>query len=155
PQPGVNQTYLTPGGNPDGGDQYTGLDRFGRVVEQRWVNTNTSSNTDDFQYTYDQDGNVLTRTNGLNASFTEQYSYDNLNRLTSFTRGSHSQTWSLDTLGNWSSFTNDSSTQTRTANAQNQITAISGASLPTYDNNGNTKSDDAGNLYTYDAWNRL
>jgi YD repeat-containing protein len=54
PQNGVNQTYITPGGNPDGGDQYTGLDRFGRVVEQRWVNTNTSSNTDDFLYTYEQ-----------------------------------------------------------------------------------------------------
>src|SRR5439155_27283255 len=36
PQPGVVLSYNVPGGNPDGGDQYTGLDRFGRVVEQRW-----------------------------------------------------------------------------------------------------------------------
>jgi hypothetical protein len=25
--------------NGDGGDQYTGLDRFGRVVDQRWIIT--------------------------------------------------------------------------------------------------------------------
>ena len=35
------------------------------------------------------DGNRLTRSNVLNASFNEQYGYDNLNQLTSFTRGSH------------------------------------------------------------------
>ena len=125
------------------------------MVEQRWVNTNTNTNTDDFQYSYDEDGNLLTCTNGLNSNFNEQYSYDNLNRLTSFTRGSHTQTWGLDSLGNWSTFTNDSTTQTRTANAQNQITAISGATTPTYDNNGNTLQDDQNHSYVYDAWNRL
>jgi hypothetical protein len=29
-------TYYTSGGSGDAGDQYTGLDRFGRVVDQRW-----------------------------------------------------------------------------------------------------------------------
>jgi len=31
-------TYIKQTGEPvgDGGDQYTGLDRFGRVVDQRW-----------------------------------------------------------------------------------------------------------------------
>jgi len=33
PQPNVDLTYITAGGSGDGGDQYTGLDRFGRVVE--------------------------------------------------------------------------------------------------------------------------
>ena len=49
----------------DGGttDPYTGLDRFGRVVEVNWYNTSTSSSTDDFQYGYDQDGNVLYKNN--------------------------------------------------------------------------------------------
>jgi RHS repeat-associated protein len=156
PQSGVNQTYIIAGGNSDGGDQYTGLDRFGRVVEDRWVNTSNSTITDDFLYTYDRDGNRLTRSNGLNSSFNEQYGYDNLNQLTSFSRGtSHSQSWSLDAVGNWTSFTSDSSTQTRTDNVQNQITSISGATTPTYDNNGNTTTDQTGNTYTYDAWNRL
>jgi hypothetical protein len=36
-----------------------GLDRFGRVVDQNWYNTNTSSSTDNFQSGYDQDGDVL------------------------------------------------------------------------------------------------
>ena len=75
-------SYVIPGGNPDGGDQYTGLDRFGRIVEQRWLDThNNNAVSDDFLYSYDQDGNRLQRTNGLNSSFTEGYSYDKLNRL--------------------------------------------------------------------------
>src|SRR4029077_12167781 len=99
--------------------------------------------------------------------------YDNLNRLTAFERGvlsasggagtpldtiaspSHSQSWSLDALGNFSSVTTDATTQTRTANAQNEITSISGLTTPTYDNNGNTTKDQNGNTLVYDAWNRL
>ena len=154
PQNGVNQTYIIPGGNSDGGDQYTGLDRFGRVVEKRWVNVNTSTVTDDFLYSYDRDGNVLTRTNALNSSFTEQYSYDGLNRLVSFTRGSSTESWSLDAVGNWLSVTSAGSTQTRTFNSQNQITSISGASTPVYDANGNMMYDQTGTHYVYDAWNR-
>jgi hypothetical protein len=34
-QPNVDLTYITTGGSGDGGDQYTGLDRFGRVVDQK------------------------------------------------------------------------------------------------------------------------
>ena len=45
PQTGVNLTYIQQpgetGANTDGGDQYTGLDRFGRVIDQNWVNTTT------------------------------------------------------------------------------------------------------------------
>ena len=41
PQPDLTLTLVdTPG---DGGDQYAGLDRFGRVVDQRWVSTGTST----------------------------------------------------------------------------------------------------------------
>jgi len=152
PQSGVNQSYVISGGNPDGGDQYTGLDRFGRIVEQRWAKTSPSTITDDFLYAYDRDGNRLTRSNGLNSSFNEQYGYDNLNQLNSFTQGSHTESWTLDALGNWSGFTSDSSTQSRTFNAQNQLTSISGATTPTYDNNGNTILDETGKHYTYDAW---
>jgi hypothetical protein len=57
-------------------------------------------------------------------------------------------------VGNWTSFTNDGSTQTRSFNNQNQLTAISGATTPTYDPNGNTTLDETGKTYTYDAWNR-
>ncbi len=50
--------------------------------------------------------------------------------------------------------TTNGTTQTRTANAQNQYTAV-GSAAPTYDANGNTTTDTAGLKYTYDAWNRV
>jgi RHS repeat-associated protein len=181
PQPGIDLTYIKQTGeaNGDAGDPYTGLDRFGRVVDQRWILTSTGVATDRFQYGYDRDNNRLYRNNLVNTAFGELYhasgagyGYDNLNQLTGFARGvlsasvsggvldtiaspSHSQSWSLDALGNWSSFTSDSTTQTRTANQQNQITAISGLTTPTYDHNGNTTTDQSGKTLVYDAWNRL
>src|SRR5207245_5508528 len=69
-QPGVDLTYIDPnGGTGDAGDQYTGLDRFGRVVDQRWYNSSTSTYTDRFQYGYDRDNNRLYRDNLVNSSF--------------------------------------------------------------------------------------
>src|SRR5438552_8311571 len=156
PQPGMDQTYVKQTGeaNGDAGDQYTGLDRFGRVVDERWLNTTDGSSSDRFQYSYDRDGNRLSRSNAVNALFSEQYSYDNLNQLTSFARGTHTQTWNFDALGNWTSFTSDGNTQNRSHNQQNQITNAGGTVLA-YNNNGNTITDDKGQVYVYDAWNRL
>src|SRR5439155_17806471 len=59
PQPGVDLTYIKQSGesNADAGDQYTGLDRFGRVVDQRWLVTANGTHTDRFQYGYDRDSN--------------------------------------------------------------------------------------------------
>jgi RHS repeat-associated protein len=158
PQTGVNLTYISPNGSTgDAGDQYTGLDRFGRVADQLWLNSHTNSATDEFQYTYDRDSNVLTRNNTVNSAFSEQYNYDGFNQLISFSRtNGHSQSWNLDARGNWTSVTTDGNTQTRTANAQNQYTSVSGGNTPTYDNNGNLTTDPTnGNTYVYDAWNRL
>jgi RHS repeat-associated protein len=181
PQPGVDLTYIKQTGeaNGDAGDQYTGIDRFGRVVDQRWLNSSTLVATDRFIYGYDRDGNPLYRDNKVNAAFGELYhangpanGYDNLGQLTAFARGTlsdtnsdgipdtvaspaHSQSWTLDALGNWSSVTTDGSTQTRTANQQNQITSISGQTTPVYDANGNMTTDQTGKTLIYDAWNRL
>ena len=49
PEPNVNLSYfqLTTG-LPDGGVSYSGLDRFGRVIDQNWVHGSTS--TDRFQF---------------------------------------------------------------------------------------------------------
>src|SRR5439155_11587138 len=44
--------------------------------------------------------------------------------------------------------------QVRDHNRQNQITNVDGSPLA-YDNNGNTTTDDKGQAYVYDAWNRL
>jgi len=166
PEPGIDLTYIAQSGDLvcvspcDPGDQYTGLDRFGRVVDQRWIPTSSpQSPTDRFQYAYDRDSNRLTRTNAVNTLFNESYGYDSFNQLTSFSRGTHSQGWTLDNLGNWKSFTNDQTgppTETRTHNVQNQIVSIdAGLATPTYDANGNTKSDERNNSFSFDAWNRL
>jgi RHS repeat-associated protein len=157
PQPGVDLSYIKRAGeaNGDAGDPYTGLDRFGRIVDQRWLKSTTGSAVDRLQYTYDRNGNRLSRTNLINTAFSESYSYDNLNQLIGFTRGSHSRSWDYDAQGNWEGVTTNGSTQMRTHNAQNEITGISGATTPTYDANGNLTRDETGRQFVYDAWNRL
>jgi YD repeat-containing protein len=182
PLPGVDLTYIKQTGesNGDAGDQYSGIDRFGRIVDQRWLKTSTPTGTNDrFQYGYDRDGNRLYRDNLVNDSFDELYhangpsaGYDRLNQLTDFRRGalsdtnsdnvpdtvataSRSQNWDYDALGNWDSVTSDGGTQTRTHDKQNEITSVSGATTPTYDANGKLTKDETGKQFVYDAWNRF
>jgi hypothetical protein len=151
------------------------LDRFGRVVDQRWIVTANGTHTDHFQYGHDRDSNMLYRDNLLNNSFDELYhangasnGYDQLNQLTDFRRGalsdsnsdgipdtvttaSRTQGWSLDAVGNWTTLTTDGSPQARTHNSQNQVTRVGGSSL-TFDNNGNTSTDENGKTLSFDAW---
>ncbi|WP_020476098.1 MBG domain-containing protein [Zavarzinella formosa] len=151
----------------DAGDQYLGLDRFGRSVQQSWL-MGGDSLIDARQYGYDRDGNRLYMDNTTSPSNSELYSYDGLNQLSSFQRGTldetktgladtaqRSQSWDYDALGNFDSQTTDGVGQTRTANKQNEITSISGATTPTYDLDGNLTTDETGRTFTYDAWNRL
>ena len=150
---GIGLTYIG-GGTGDGGDQYTGIDRFGRVVDQRWVKNGTTD-VDRFTYAYDRNSNRTSKDNTLDSDFDETYAYDNLNRLTTFDRADgRDQSWALDTLGNSDTVTTDGTPQTRAHNAQNQLTNVGGASL-TFDANGNTTTDQNGNTLVYDAWNRL
>jgi RHS repeat-associated protein len=172
PQNNVNLSYIKQTGDTqainDGGDQYTGLDHFGRVIDQFWVNASTGAAVDRNQYGYNQDSDVLYRQNLVDAAMSELYAYDNLHQLTSFQRGtlnathngltgsaSRSQSWSPDALGNFTSVTTNGTQQTRTANQQNEITSISGSGTISYDANGNLTADGSGNTYVYDAWNRL
>ncbi len=67
---------------------------------------------------------------------------------------SNAQSWDYDAVGNWDSVTTNSTTQTRGANRQNEITSVSGAITPTYDNNGNQTKDENDNRFVWDAWNR-
>ena len=170
PQTGVNLTYISQTGQTgDAGDQYTGLDRFGRVVDQNWYDTNTATSTDDFQYGYDADGDVLYRAEPVaNAVFSELYQYDALNQLTAYQHGTlngtktgivgsptDSQSWGLDALGNFTSVTTDGTAQTAPPTSKTRSHGISGAGAVTYDANGNLTTDGSGNTYVYDAWNRL
>ena len=152
PQPAVDLTFLGTGPG-SGGDQYVGLDSFGRVIDQNWKKG--TSSTDRFTYTHDRNGNRLTKGNSVNTAFNESYSYDNLNQLTNFIRGSYAQSWDFDALGNFDSVTTAGTTQTRSHNKQNEITSVSGATSPTFDANGNMTKDETGKQYVYDAWNRI
>ncbi len=166
--------YSESGTTGEAGDPYTGLDRFGRIADQRWVDSSSTwVDLDRFQYGHDRNGNRLYEENLLDPSKSELYhdggGYDKLDRLTSFSRGtlngtkdgltgsaSRSQDWNLDALGNWDSVTDETSTtQTRTHDDQNRLTGVSGASSPTYSPNGEMLTDETGQTLAYDAWGRL
>jgi RHS repeat-associated protein len=169
PESGVDLSYVKLSGEStgDAGDQYTGLDRFGRVIDQRW-RTSSGTSVDRYQYGYDRNSNRTFRDNVVNTEFGEVYSYDGLNQLVNTQRGtldssktgvtgtpSLEQSWNYDALGNWNGATTNGTTQTRTHNQQNEITAVSGATTPTYDANGNMTTDETGKQFVYDAWNFL
>ena len=172
PQPVTMLTYLKQSGDPAmdtedsrfAGDQYTGLDRFGRVIDQRWMKGSTSF--DRYEYTYDLSGNIATK-DALGGGADEAYGYDGLRRLTGMARGTLSdrtiiyptgaESWQLDATGNPLSRTSGGSTvsTTGTYNQQNQTLSAGGTATPLYDANGNMTRDERGNIHEYDAWNRL
>ena len=160
PEVSTNLTYIG-AGTGEGGDKYVGLDRFGRVIDQRWVKGGTTD-MDRFQYGYDRNGNVQYKKNMVDGSFSELYhasgaanGYDPLNRLASFSRGvlsagndtianpSTTNTWSLDAMGNWASL--------GAVNSENQLTTNG----VTYDANGNMTTDHTSKGFVYNAWNQL
>jgi hypothetical protein len=58
----------------------------------------------------------------------------------------------LENVGNWSSLSNDGTAQSRTHNSQNHPGAPGQTqTTPTYDSNGDTTKDNAGQQYTFDA----
>ena len=72
-QPGVELTYYTSGGSGDAGDQYAGLDRFGRIVEQRWRKTSDSTDRERVKYGYDRAGNRQWRQNSVAGTGQDEY----------------------------------------------------------------------------------
>jgi len=147
------------GSTGDAGDQYTGLDRFGRVVDQRWITGtgSSASDVDRYGYTYDRNSNRTERANAMNSAYSESYTYDDLNQLQIFARSGGTPTtqgWMMDALGNWTFRVTDSLPEFGTTNAQNELTDIDSATLA-YDANGNMTVDELGRSLTYDAWNRL
>ena len=92
PQGGVDLSYikLPAESNGDAGDQYTGLDRFGRVVDQRWIRPADSSHVVRLQHAYDRNGSKLYADNLVFPDQSELYhangaapnsAYDSYNRL--------------------------------------------------------------------------
>ena len=172
PQADLELTYLsTDDSTGDAGDECTGLDRFGRVIEQNWYNTSTDTSVYDDQYILDDDGNVIFKVDTIDSSMGEYFTYDGLNQVTGYERGdvvylgpdygvsgtpSVTESFTYDSLGNDlvdSTTTTSTTTLTSAFNYDNQITSISSGTLPTYDSNGNMTKDQNDLSYTYNAWN--
>ncbi len=153
---------LTDTNDPDTGDIYSGLDRFGRVKDVRWHNTDTAADLSRVQYGYNRASNRIWRKNPTdpNEQYDWLYTYDGLQRLKDAQRGTlnaprtalssqdFAQCWSLDATGNWQQFrqadagSSWSLEQQRTANPVNEITGIENSvgpawAQPAYDANGN------------------
>jgi RHS repeat-associated protein len=186
PQPGVMLTYIKQASEPvgDGGDKYTGWDRFSRVVDQRWVVASTYAALERLQYGFDQASNRQWRANvvaeGLNANQDEYYTYDGLYQLKVLQRGTlkadrsgltttpnWEEDYTFDPTGNWTNYVNKVSgtttlNQNRTHNKANEIATIAGSNLLiAQDAAGEVtkapKPSDWSSAYTmvWDAWNRL
>jgi hypothetical protein len=86
-EPGVELTYLlqSPEGTGDAGDQYTGLDRFGRVVDQRWLKTSDGTPRERVKYGYIYFGPV-NRQWRQRVVWPEELRYDGLSQLTNMDR---------------------------------------------------------------------
>jgi RHS repeat-associated protein len=173
-QPQVKLDYT------NGSGQITGLDRFGRVVDQVWSDYGNSTTADEFKYGYDMSGNVAWKENVVSGSqsspvhLDELYGYNALSELTGVNRGElntthdgietgtldYSQSWTLDGLGNWLGFNDNGASQTRQVDQSNEITSITGDTV-NYDLAGNmTMMPQPGSATVtltcvYDAWDRL
>jgi RHS repeat-associated protein len=164
-------------------DTYDGFDRFGRVVDQKWVHGATV--LDRYGYAYDANSNRTRRENVLAADRSEVYDYDMLDRLAGMDRGTlnegksaiagtpaRQEDWNLNQTGNWAGYhvkTDGAAVldQTRTNNKANEITGIETPPeqtqwvQPTYDARGNMitmpKPDSPASalVCVYDAWNRM
>jgi RHS repeat-associated protein len=163
PEPDTRLSYVTGDTLVSGyaGDQYTGLDRFGRIVDQDWQQLNSSGTTvtghvDRFQYGYDRNGNVVYKDNKVNSSFSELYvtdrsggadgEYDKLNRLTAFQRGSLSDTNSDGKL--------DSITASTRAQSWS-LDALGNWSSVTTDTNGDTSGGSSTASRTHNGQNQI
>jgi RHS repeat-associated protein len=163
PIPDIKLTFRD-GGTGDSGDPYTGLDRFGRLVETLWkqdtgerVRSSYGRNrvggvvwrrddeahaqspvvdNEDNYYWYDRLQQVKERQRGnLTGTAPDYTGIDNLQQ---------EEDWTYDATGNWTSYSNPSNasgdTQTRIHNTANEITEISataGDVNPIFDPTGN------------------
>lgn len=107
PEPSVNSLVYGASNN------YPDLDRFDRVVEDRWTKKLTSSTIDfyDLALSYDQASNVTTADDKVLEGFDVQYTLDGLHRLTEAKEGtlssgtitpcSRDEQWTLGHTGAW------------------------------------------------------
>ncbi|MCC7290423.1 MAG: hypothetical protein IT449_00005, partial [Phycisphaerales bacterium] len=121
---------------------YAGLDRFGRVVDMKFVNyAGSATNFDRATYTHDRNSNRTSLDRSVTPSRGQVFTYDRINRLTEaktgiFNSSKQLQTapaaregWTLDDLGNISglAYYGTSNVIQHTTNATNEISSLSTA----------------------------
>ena len=97
---------------------YVTLDAFGRVADQKWATSADAAAVDEYQYGYDDDGNMLYQENMVNSALSNLYTYDDLGQLLTYEQGTlnddntaivgtpaASQSFGLDALGNMTTVT--------------------------------------------------
>jgi len=107
-------------------------------------------------YGFDNNGNVLSITNNLDASKNKSFSYDAIERLQTASGPWGSLTWGYDKVGNRQTQTGaDPSTYTYTSGT-NRLASVTGALSKSfgYDPNGNTTTENS-RTYTYNQNNRM
>ncbi len=183
-EPGAKFTWIMQSGESptDGGDQYTGWDRFGRAIDLRWIKNSSGAELERLQHGYDRASNRLYRKNLVASGSDKQdelYAYDELYQLNDFKRGelnsgrtaitgtvANQEEFTFDPTGNWNEYVQFGSgfsiDQTRSYNKANELTEIdSDTTLVAEDAAGNMTTIpqpghwDAGYDLIYDAWNRL
>lgn len=137
------------------------------------------------KYSFDRVGNRTMRQNTVDPTYShdEAYTYDGIQRLKDFQRGTltdgdiesrtFAQCWTLDATGNWSGFREDNDgddtwdlIQTRISNPANEIAVITNSvgppwTDPAYSPTGNmttipqSANPSASYAGAYDAWDRL
>lgn len=182
PEPDVDLTFIKQTNESDGdaGDQYTGLDRFGRIEDIWWTRGETTT-LERIQHGYDPVGNKRWRQNLVATSGQDEfYDYDKLYQLMELQRGNlndnrtaisgipaKQEHFTYDPTGNWRNYLTKITgavtlDQGRTHNKANETWQID-------DSNATVASDPVGNMVkmpdvggwsgvwklTWDAWNRL
>jgi len=164
PQPGLALSYRHASGEPagDGGDPYSGYDRFGRTVDMRWVkilSAESVQSVDRIQYGYDRMNRRLWRQDLAAPADTQQdrfYGYDGLGQVKDSSLGNlninrsaiagvpaEKEAFDYDSIGNWQHYLRQAAgvttlNQTRWNNRDNQITALNAdANGLAYDAAGN------------------
>ncbi|MFD0894318.1 RHS repeat domain-containing protein, partial [Luteolibacter ambystomatis] len=181
----ISEWTMQNGSTGDAGDKYTGLDRFGRLVETLWKNT--GGDQVHARYGRNRVGGVEWRrddkAHAMSVNTQDNYYwYDGLQQVTRHDRGNlvpsfgppytgidnrqQQELFNFDETGNWNSNYSESPAldQSRVNNQANQIVSLDGPSSvvqPAYDLAGNMttipKPGDwtAGYDLVWDAWNRL
>lgn len=123
------------------------------------INTNGSPGgaSQGLTYAFNPNNAITSITNGVNASLTQYFGYDELSRLTSVTATNANQSLVYDAVGNRASHTWGGLTDGYSiATTSNRLNSISGSRAKTFtpNSNGNVTAG-AGATYAYNPFNRL